>query len=84
MPIRSRRTNLHGRRVQLVSHADAGANPEDDLAPPPYSTTKVVNDLATTESKNTSNESNTKLPMLFSIVAVALSALSLSLVLKKK
>lgn len=73
--------------------------PDDDSAPPPYSTTKVVNDLIGSGSNNnvTMNQSgnNTNPPMTYSskraalpfgmsVIALALSIVSLSISLRKK
>ncbi|HSW88856.1 MAG TPA: YcnI family protein [Candidatus Saccharimonadales bacterium] len=61
-------------------------NPEDDAAPPPYSQTKIVNDL-TGSGANTSPTSpsqNAKLPMELSIIAIALSAAAIGIALRKK
>ncbi len=57
-------------------------NPYDDTAPPPYSTTKVINDLTNLDMKTT--QSSSRLPIVLSIVALALSALTLGIVIPRK
>ncbi len=62
--------------------------PDDDSAPPPYSTTKVVNDLTVNSTTNTpmmtDSSGRTKLAFEFSIVALALSVVSLTVATRKK
>lgn len=66
------------------------SNPDDDSAPPPYSQTRVINDLTgsgTTQLNNsiTSNISSKEtLPLWFSMIAIALSAAALSISLRRK
>ena len=51
-------------------------NPDDD-SNPPYSTTKVINDLNTKPTQPTlETENNSKLPLLFSLVAIGISVAS--------
>ncbi|HSW96449.1 MAG TPA: YcnI family protein [Candidatus Saccharimonadales bacterium] len=63
---------------------DETSNPEDDSAPPPYSTTKVINDITNTQPTNSSDAGATKLPLQVSIVAISLSVASIALSLQKK
>lgn len=61
------------------------SNPEDDAAPPPYSQTKVMNDLTGITVKQSApfSDSN-KVPTQLSIVALALSAVAIGLSFRKK
>lgn len=69
-----------------------GKNPEDDSAPPPYSTTTVINDLTGAGSNqaninmNMMESSSPKaiLPITLSFVAIVLSVVSLTVALRKK
>ncbi len=66
--------------------------PDDDSAPPPYSTTKVINDLTGSQNEltmtNTStmpnNSQNMNFPLELSIIALALSVVSLGIILRKR
>ncbi len=59
------------------------ANPEDDSAPPPYSTTQVINDLTNTQTTGIKKENSSQLPLTFSIISLALSASALVIALQK-
>ncbi len=67
---------------------DPTSNPEDDSAPPPYSETKIVNDLkqGTGESmqKSSQSDSTAKAALTLSVVALALSVIGLSMSRAKK
>jgi len=60
------------------------ANPEDDSAPPPYSTTKVINDLTANLNNPTTSSANNLPALVISIVAILISSLTLVVVLLKK
>lgn len=57
------------------------ASPEDGSASAPYSTTQVVNDLAQKPTVNSSSDNTT---LIFSIAALALSALSFGMAIRRK
>ena len=61
------------------THAPA-SDSEDESAQPPFSTTKVINDLTPT----TTPDSDQNPSMTFSIVALALSGVSLGIAVKKR
>ncbi len=62
---------------------DPTSNPEDDSAPPPYSTTKVVNDLKGPNLSLKERIKN-KLPLAISFAALAFSVLALGISIQKK
>lgn len=62
-------------------------DPNDDSAPPPYSMTKVVNDLSGSATNNqpmTTGSKKESLAFALSAAAIALSLLSLAVALRKK
>ena len=73
--------------MKNVSHEqqDAMADKENKGA---YSTTTVINDLTGAQPQNTpmvnNNSTKSTLPLWFSIIAIALSAVALSISLRKK
>ena len=76
------------RRSCVVSWDHAPSkNPEDDTAPPPYSTTKIINDLKNVKQSEPAMENSEKkntVPTQFSIIALALSAVAIGIAVRKK
>lgn len=62
---------------------DPTSNPEDDSAPPPYSTTNIVNDLAVTPIPEQATTDTNSLRVI-SYAALAIGVVSLSLQLSKR
>jgi uncharacterized protein YcnI len=57
--------------------------PDDDTAPPPYSTTKIINDLKQ-PTPQTQTNTNTSLPLGLSIIALILATAALATALRRK
>jgi len=71
-----------GSTVEWI-HEPAGES-HGENSDPPYSTTQVIDDLSELTSEDTSSATNNQLPIMLSVLAFALSAISLGISIRNK